>query len=246
MKQILQNLYWNPKLLERGLNRLYYRLSDGPFNSDGVDFIEQDWDNLVILDACRYDLFEEVSDLDGELRRVQSKASNTIQLLRSNIGGKTLTDTVYVTANPQYEKIADELDTKFHAVLNVWADRGWDERFNTVLPAVMTEEVRQVAEEYPHKRLLAHYNQPHIPFIGPTGRARFDMEELTEHPLPFWQQPMANVWDINDDEIWKAYRENLEEVLPHVEELLDVLQGRTVVTADHGNMIDERNFPLPI
>lgn len=51
--------------------------------------------------------------------------------------------------------------------------------------------------------------------------------------------------EIDASEIWSAYARNLDRVLPSVESLIDDLDGRTVVTSDHGNMIDERAFPLP-
>jgi hypothetical protein len=57
---------------------------------------------------------------------------------------------------------------------------------------------------------------------------------------------MAGAWDASDEDIWDAYRENLRMVLPYIEDLLEELEGKTVVTADHGNMIGERGTPIPI
>jgi len=34
-------------------------------------------------------------------------------------------------------------------------------------------------------------------------------------------------------------------VLPHVQELVAAVDGRTVVSADHGNMFGERSHPIP-
>ena len=42
-----------------------------------------------------------------------------------------------------------------------------------------------------------------------------------------------------------AYRENLDRVMAEMEHLLDELDGRTVVTADHGELLGERSSPLP-
>lgn len=246
MRHQFQLLRANPKLLARAVNRRYYRMRNGRYNEDGVDVLEENWDNLIILDACRYDLFEDLHGLDGKLYRKESKASNTIGFLQANFAGRELTDTVYVTANPQYERISNKVRADFHAVVNVWKDDTWDGTTQTVLPDVMTDKVRRIAEEYPQKRLLAHYNQPHIPFLGEVGTEHFDMEEIVDHKLPFWQQPMANVWEISDETIWRAYSENLEVTLPHIERLLEELPGRTVVTSDHGNMIGDRAQPIPI
>ena len=48
------------------------------------------------------------------------------------------------------------------------------------------------------------------------------------------------------EQVLAAYRENLDLVLPHVEALLETLSGKSVVTSDHGNLVGERGFPIPI
>jgi hypothetical protein len=61
----------------------------------------------------------------------------------------------------------------------------------------------------------------------------------------------ASVWDqlyeglLSADLVWRAYTENLDITLPHVQHLLDVFEGRTVVTSDHGNAVGERCWPIP-
>jgi hypothetical protein len=62
-----------------------------------------DWDNLILLDACRYDTFEELAtDLPGELKKTESKAPATDPFLRANFSGKKRCETVYVTVNHRY------------------------------------------------------------------------------------------------------------------------------------------------
>lgn len=61
-------------------------------NASGVNIIDADWDQLLILDACRYDIFSEhAGELPGTLSRRESKASATRQFLEANFGGKTST-----------------------------------------------------------------------------------------------------------------------------------------------------------
>jgi len=235
----------NPRLIPRQFNQYWNRLRKGAFNPEGIDVFAADWDNLLLLDACRYNLFEEVANLPGDLSAVESKGTNTIQFLKGNLTGHDLLDTVYVTANPQFHKIREELDCEFHDVIDLWRV-DWDDTIQTVRPEVTASATLQATEEYPNKRLFVHFNQPHVPFIGEAGKENFSIEEIIDHPLPFWQQPMAGVWDVSDSEIWDAYRENLDSVIPYVRDLLNELVGRTVVTSDHGNMIGERAEPIPI
>lgn len=236
----------NPAYFGRELNRIFHRrFYRREFNTAGVDVMAEDWDTLVILDACRYDMFAEVHDLPGKLERRQSRASHTHEFLRANVDGRDLQDTVYVTASPQLYRWRHQIDAQFHAVINVWRDDGWDEQYATVLPETMGEYVRRAADEYPRKRLIAHFLQPHYPFIRSgqelnTGRLRHgDGTDL-------WGELMTGDTKISADTLWEAIRDNLDAVLPTVRSLLEYIDGRTVVTSDHGNMTGERAWPVPI
>lgn len=236
----------DPKLVLRELNRLYHtRVSNRGFNEDGVDFFQEDWDNLVILDACRYDLFAANNTLEGTLQRRQSRASSTEEFLRANVGSRQLHDTVYVTANPQLYRHRESLDTEFHDVRHIWEEDGWDDDTGTVLPETTTEYARRAAEKYPDKRLLVHYMQPHYPFID--ASTEFDKTQLHENPsgLSFWDRLALDHIELDPEMLWELYEQNLRSVLPHVEELAASISGRTVITSDHGNMFGEHAFPIP-
>jgi hypothetical protein len=51
---------------------------------------------------------------------------------------------------------------------------------------------------------------------------------------------------VSIEDVWAAYAENLELTIPHVEELLETLDGKSVITADHGNLFGEKVRPIPI
>lgn len=227
-----------PQLLARGINRFYHRRlrSSAPTESTVFD---EDWDNLIILDACRYDTFEKVSALPGELSVRRGRASSTVEFLRANVSGVDLYDTVYVTANPQYRKHFD--GGRFHEVVDVWAETNWDEGVKTVEPGTLVERTLDVYERFDDKRLLVHFVQPHTPFLGEFGRAVVGDERLS-----FWRRVMEGELAFEDRDLYCAYCENLVLVLPHVRRLLETLDGKSVVTADHGQMIGERAWPIPI
>ena len=158
-------------------------------------------------------------DLPGELSTRVSRAAHTSEFLLGNFHERELLDTVYVTASPILQRGYDsKYRPTFHAVVNVWEEAGWDDESGTVLPETMVEYALEAAREYPRKRLVVHFMQPLM-----TGRIR-----------------------VPADEVWRAYRDNLDRALPHVERLLAELSGKTVVTSDHGNMIGERARPIPI
>lgn len=243
----LRRAFSTPRLILREVNRLYHtRFRQWEYNQRGINFFEEDWDNLLILDACRYDAFERKMrdrNFPGHLESRFSQGSATPEFLKSNIDGLDLTDTVYVTGTTMVyrEQILNgDLDVKFHAVDDVWGDSieygEWG-----VLPKTMAARTREAVETYPNKRIVTHFIQPHIPFIGPTGE-KYE-SELGTSP---WKSKVRGELDLSDDILWQAYMENLDLVLDEVTELIYELPGKTVITADHGQLIGDRGFPIPI
>jgi hypothetical protein len=228
----------------------YYAIS-GP---SGVDFMAEDWDNLLILDACRYDMFAEHNWLPGTLQKRTSLAASTPEFVTRTFAGETYHDTVYVTANPQLTLRVD--DDVFHHVEPVWKT-DWDEELSTVRPDTMAERTREMHESFPEKRIIAHFMQPHYPFIGELGRTELDGQagfELTKRLASGEdaRRDGTSIWDllkrgeVDAEKVWAAYIENLEIVLEEVEDLIEAFDERTVVTADHGNLVGETVGPLPV
>lgn len=250
-RQIINGLR-HPNKVSRELNRLYFtRGGTRQFNLKGVDIFEADWDNLVILDACRYDAFART--VSGQwsvgLNRVTSRGSSTLEFLIGNLSKRSLLDTVYVTGNPQLTRIEQrgDIELKLHGLVDIWLDDGWDPEMGTVYPSTVVDYGIEAAEEYPNKRLVFHFLQPHYPFLSErfqTGQGHMQKNPTTESN--FWDQIMRGDLSVNPEQIWEAYLESLERTLPHVRELITALSGKTVITSDHGNMIGERSFPIPI
>jgi hypothetical protein len=243
--------WWRKRFLTHVVSRYF-----DVVGHDGTPLIEEDWDNLLLLDACRYDLFEEALaeySLDGTLSKRTSIETGTPGYLAENFGDGQFHDIVYVTANPYVNtKLADDT---FHAVDPVWDD-SWDDDLQTVLPETMADRALAAAEKYPDKRLLVHFNQPHAPFVGEhrldgkkvnairevaLGNDRPDARDRLRTPFE-----QLGAGERTYDEVWTAYRSNLLRAFPAVERLLDELSGLTAVTSDHGNALGERAWPFPL
>jgi len=253
LTQRLERALRNPRLFARGLNRFFHRRAGlRSENTAGIDVFDEDWDTLVVLDACPYDMFESTSQLDGTLSSRISKGSSTVEWLQANFDGRDLRDTVYITANPQLERNRDGWDIALHETINVWLDEGWDNETGTVRAETMTDAALEAAERFPHKRLVVHYMQPHYPFVLADTTA--DKEHLQQidgdgngpSEENVWNQMFHGDLDLSRDELWSIYVENLDYVLDSVKRLLDSLSGKTVVTGDHGNYVGERASPIPI
>jgi hypothetical protein len=224
----------DPRQVASEFNQLYnhYRVGQR-YNPEGIDVLGEDWDNLIILDACRYDVFERRSSLPGRTESRISRGSTSPEFIRGNFTGKTLYDVVYISANGWYAKLKDDIGADIHAFEFVERDAmgGLTSRPETVATAA-----REAAENYPDKRLIAHFMQPHWPYLGPAGE-QFEQGRFRD---------ILRQTDASHGDILRAYRENLDLVLGEVESLLDDFTGKTVVTADHGELLGERERPIPV
>lgn len=230
----------HPEVIRRKLGIVMVRPFTRP-EGNSIAFRDQDWDVLIVLDACRYDLFERANPFDAPVRKVHSNASQTREYIENNFANRDCRDTVYVTASPQFA----EFDLRFAHIEHVWEDH-WDEELRTVLPQAVTDTAIDVAETYDDKRIVIHYMQPHYPFIGPTGRELSEQATFVPNPknLSVWEQLFAG--KVDDDTVRQAYEENLSVVLPEVKRLLNSIKGKPVITSDHGNLFGQKVCWLPI
>lgn len=226
----------NPRKIALGLDKMFYSyFRGGDFNRGGIDVIEQDWDNLILLDACRPDFYSELSPFGGEIQTRESRGSNSQQFVRGNFTGKKLHDTVVVSGNQWYLQIEDELDCEFHAYFDVERDAA-----DGLVPSAkaMNRAVQHTREAYPNKRLLIHYMQPHHPFVTN------DVGKLKLRTTSLYEAVRQKGLDV--DELRSAYRDNLEYVLEYVERLVADLDGKTILSSDHGELLGERLKPIPV
>lgn len=232
--------------------RLYFSMGSP---RDTLSVMEEDWDTLLILDACRYDTFTEVCNLPGETQKRRSQATATDDFLRANFTDGPYYNTVYVTANPRV-RTTEAIENQFHDVIHVWKTH-WHDELETIHPEDVANEACKARQRYPNKRIIVHFMQPHGPFIGPTGRTQLDShsgitnhkriaenEEPSEDSTWIWQQLRQGL--IDESVVKRAYKENLNVVLPYVKSLIETWTERVIVTSDHGNMMGERAWPFPV
>ncbi|MBX0296662.1 sulfatase-like hydrolase/transferase [Haloarcula nitratireducens] len=215
----------------RCINQEYYKKAG---KRKGFDLVEKDWDTAIILDACRYDFFKNRNRLlQGSLKKEISPGSESREFIQRSFVGRDLHDTVYVTANP-YTKLV-EPDT-FH---KIFLDEAWDEQGDQAPADRVTNVAMDAHKKYPEKRIIVHYMQPHLPIIPSEQNSINDsLKGVREGYWPTGTTTMT--------EVRKAYAANLEYVLEYIEELIETVDGKIVVTADHGELLGERQSPIPV
>lgn len=223
-----------------------------------------DWDVLVVLDACRTDLMREVINEYPELPDADdvetfwSNASCSIDWINRNFNGypEHAERAGYVTANPfadhdwpdaKNANLGDS-DVGYFAPLyrTDWQDV--KPGIATVPPEAVTDRTIATWRDRDGlgiDRLVAHYMQPHEPYITRPEWGAGD-HKLLENLIDPSKEAGSSIWpklregEIVMDEFWAVYKDNLRWVLDDVtERLLPNVEGRVVLTADHGNALGE-------
>lgn len=266
MIEILFSKYPLLRVFYKGLVNRAFAFLD---RENGVRVMEENWDNLIILDACRFDSFRKINWIGGRLKKKISLGSHTREWIQKNFQ-REYPDTVYVSGNPQISKI--KLKKRFNKspffhIEEVW-NYGWNEEEQVLPPEKVTDAAIDMRKKYPNKKLLIHYMQPHWPFLLSPKLSRKGLSSIELSPpskgllwkiMQFLSQryeganlalkkrarKTGNVWDymrvgkVRAKEAKKAYEDNLILVLKEAERLVGELRGKSIITSDHGNLFGE-------
>lgn len=224
------------------INRAYYKWQ---YRDIGERIITDEWDTLIILDAARPDYLIDTLEIEGATWQTKySNASYSYGFMKQEFEDQTLHDTVYVTANPYISRLDNNI---FYKVVNLY-ESAWDSTLQTVPPEAVVNAISQIREEYPAKRYIAHFMQPHFPFLGNEYGDKIDAaisppgEDGGRHP---WRAQMYGR-SIDRDVLLAAYQENHEVVAPYARKVAVNEPGTAVITADHANLVGERGRPVPL
>jgi hypothetical protein len=114
--------------------------------------------------------------VQGNLSCFVSRGTTSGQFLVENFGTTKCEDIVYIGGSP-YVDI--KVPKQFHRVMSVW-EESWDYDVGTVLPHAIYEAALRAIKEFPGKRFIVHFMQPHYPYLaypligGPQGNAGED------------------------------------------------------------------------
>jgi hypothetical protein len=165
--------------------------------------------------------------------------------------GNKFHDTIYVTANPFGAEVSNDV---FYNKYITFEDNDIKNPNKSWAPETVYQLASDAHDINRNKKMIVHFMQPHAPYFGKKAekiRERLNNggymfwawnEELSEedkkqnkilsHLLSAAQQDLITV-----DELTKIYIENIEAVLEYVKKLVDEVDGKTIVTSDHGEML---------
>lgn len=229
----------------------------------GNNIYSEEWDALVILDACRVDALREVQDEYDFISDIESRWSR----------GSTSKEWLENTFTEQYE---EEISSTAYITANYYANHLTDENYSRIEYPIARDET--VGEDYMSKIIsddivcssdfgefitlfdkLVGENEKQLHPKEVTDCAinvarssncdQFIIHYMQPHH-PFIHSNSSEPWNetpfnyLNNggdfEKVWNGYLENLRLVLDHVGLLLDNLDAEvTILTADHGELFGE-------
>lgn len=243
-----------PPYIKARLLDLYYH-----FDSKQTNIYEKEWELLIILDGCRRDTMEEVSDeysfLPDSIPSITSVGGGSPDWLANTFSEQWLEEvrqTGYITGNPhtrrvlsgQMEGLFAEIGgpedrlSDFDYFAPLW-ETHWDNKLGTVPARAVSDHLIQRYRSQPSRRTIAHYMQPHFPSVpDPIGDGMDLSNEAHWNSEDVWTLLQEGV--ITKEEAYTSYVANLRYVLDDIELVLSNLDSeRVVITADHGNAFGE-------
>lgn len=219
---------------------------------------EQDWDVLLVLDACRWDVFFERygnADWLDTVEPTTSVGSASPEWMDKTFTAayeEEMESTAYVTGNPYSKDHVPE--SKLGLLDEVWR-YVWDDDIGTIPPEQLTNQAVKHWRTGSYDRMIVHYMQPHWPYVTDPIMYGFDPqhitgEESTENPFD-----RQNRGELSRSDHLDRYGANLEYVVDHVRtELLTAIDAdRVILTADHATLFGDyglykhpANIPLPV
>ncbi len=209
--------------------------------TERTSIFDREWDLLIVIDACRYDLFESVASEYGYIDTVdsiQSVQSNTKEWMRETFlnTDEDLSDIAYICGNPFSREMLQ--GSGFTRLDEVW-EYGWDGELGTLPPRAVTDRTISAGREQSSERIIAHYMQPHCPFVGGNPMQKKTIKDWgNDHTSDIWG--LLKRGAVTKEQVWENYRLNLEYVLDEIEVLVNNIETDTaVICSDHGNSLGE-------
>lgn len=229
-------------------------------NQFGHNIFEDDWDLIIILDACRVDILERISNefsFLGEIETIWSVGSSSGEWMANTFIEKHLEEiknTTYISANGHSKLILEdgicppvnnEIPVKF---LN-WSTVDQSElksheqlfnykhnpKYKTVLPQSVSNKILEAVENSQSRRIIAHYIQPHLPYVADAIE-----EEREPNSLEKQGYRLLRFDEAMKKEILSKYEDNLRFVLDDIRTMLRAVEiDKIVLTADHGESFGE-------
>lgn len=166
-----------------------------------------DWDILIILDACRYDIFSEVYHNyfpGSNLKKIKSKSTDTEIWVNNMFLNQDCADIIYITPI-----ICIDVWLPKHNLFKIV--KSWEhnrsEEYGAVMPKGTNKTFYDTVKKHKEKRYIVHYEQPHTPYVEVKPQIPRKIEDTTlriKHSTI--KSILFEVWSkVNFPDVWLWY-----------------------------------------
>lgn len=204
---------------------------------------KEEWKNLFIIDACRYDLYKEAFPNENIEKRI-TLGSSSPDYFRETYTTGDYKDVVYISGNPhigksKFKELTGRLPKNvFHDVFHTYKT-DWIEKEGRPSTDAIIRDFKTARKLYPNKKIIVHFMKPHHPFDD-FNFSGFNQKLDGSYKNSVWSH--AERGNIEWDEVWKAYKCNLYDIMKKVRPLAKASEGLTIITSDHGNFCGENGM----
>jgi len=213
--------------------------------------LSRKWDILIILDACRYDVFRELYGSEFNVLEGESEGSCTVEWFYNTfvVDNVRLDDVVYVSGSPYVSNHLTRLDNMsyygknhFFRVVDVW-DFGFRKvgYAYVVDPQMVYNWFNIVKTIHKNKRFIVHFMQPHAPYPHCKELSKYYIDKVGYPDLKLWEAMRKG--EVNPKLALECYKNNLQWVMKYVYKIVENNRDkRIVITADHGEAFGEHGL----
>jgi len=213
----------------------------------------EEWDILIILDACRYDFFEEIYGGKLGVEKVRSEGSCTVEWFYKTFAVEKVRheNVIYISGTPYVSHAPidiRELNIRyrgsdyFYKVDDVWK-YGWVFYRNAyiVSPFAVYTSLLINSKHHRDKKFIVHFMQPHAPYPLSEALSKYFVNDSWKPDLKLWDALRDG--RVSRETVVEAYKGNIRYVMEYVFKIADRFRGlRIAVTSDHGECFGEHGL----
>lgn len=121
---------------------------------------------MIILDACRFEEFQQANNFDGKLEKRRALGAVTYQVIKRNFHGINAHDVLYLSDNSMVGRVHEDGGLDVYKFIGMWDDKvqrqgkGHENLKAVAKPEPVVDRALKLHDEYPTNAILSIYCRP--------------------------------------------------------------------------------------
>lgn len=208
----------------------------------------KEWDILIVLDACRYDVFKELFGKTFKVEKAVTEGTCTIEWFYKTftVNNVVWKDVIYISGSPYIGRHTVKHDNMEYNPLRHFANvvEVWKYAFTrigyayTVNPFHVMKQLFIQNRLHRDKKFIVHFMQPHAPYPMCYPLQKYFTMNMSSPDFKLWEALRNN--EVDRELVIRCYKQNLLWVMGFVFTILNLFRGKKIViTSDHAECFGE-------